>query len=779
MGYFNELPNIEINNRTKNELSNDEVTIVKNLFKRAKIRDDVVSVVSAFDYYSITGNERPEQIAEKFYEDAELDWVILITNNIIDLNSQWPLDENSLGKFLEDKYGDQAYTGIHHYETIAVYDSYKRLVLPGNLIVDESFYKAPEYQTITSVPPGITFPAITSAGIGASLLPLVGTGGTIVGAYIENSGQGYNTTPTVYLSAPPATSDATSECVINNYYVTTIVNLDGGVGYNEAPNITFSSPPTSVSAAASCVIDESGQVTSIVDLESGVGYGLTSPTIQFSFPPIVFASGTYVSIGGTTIGSSVEGAYVKSDGSKVYSSSLFGSTLINEYDLSTPWNVTTLSFANGLDVSTNFSYTTGIDFSADGQYMFVCGGLSGVYSLVKYTLSTNWDISTATVSQSLPIPEPGAVRLKSDGTVVYILNISGADTVHQYNLSTAWDLSSIGASSGNLNITGLSGEDEVAGFTFFEDGSKLFAVGSTLQSVLEFDLSTPWDLSSGSYIANYYIGDKITDPVDVYVKSDRKEVLVAGSIGGNPDKLFQYRLDSVAEASSTVTNSGVSTVTVTNSGIGYTVSPTITFSSPYPAVTATGESFINVSGIVTSITITNAGFGYTVAPTITIDAAPISKTASFTVQMNSNTGISSIVVTNGGSNYVNSPYFRIVSEPDDIVNVEIGDLHLQNNKTWKWNGTDWQEKITEELQYFDPGSSSIIRVSGSASSFPVTNYDYESKLNDEKRKILLLRPEYLPLVIDDLRNIMKYDPQSKYYVSDTLKSTYNPALSGV
>jgi hypothetical protein len=159
MPYFRELPNIQFNNRTKNEVSNDEVIIVKNLFKRAKIREDFAQVATAFEYYSITGDERPDQVAEKFYGDPELDWVVLLTNNILNVQDEWPLNLDSFYKYMIDKYGsEESFDDVHHYETIAIYDSYNREVLPGGLFVDEAFYNAPEFVSIDETPPGITFP---------------------------------------------------------------------------------------------------------------------------------------------------------------------------------------------------------------------------------------------------------------------------------------------------------------------------------------------------------------------------------------------------------------------------------------------------------------------------------------------------------------------------------------------------------------------------------------------------------------------------------------------
>lgn len=137
MSYFRELPNFEYISNFPNQSFNDDYIITKNLFKRPKLREDIANVVTAFEYYQITDNERPDQVAQKVYNNSDLDWVILITNNITNLNDQWPLDNNSLYKYLLDKYGDDETIGeVHHYETIEVRDDFNRLIVPGGLQVD-------------------------------------------------------------------------------------------------------------------------------------------------------------------------------------------------------------------------------------------------------------------------------------------------------------------------------------------------------------------------------------------------------------------------------------------------------------------------------------------------------------------------------------------------------------------------------------------------------------------------------------------------------------------
>jgi hypothetical protein len=140
MAYFRELPNISYISRLPDVSSNEEYITVKNLFKRAKLRTDVVNIITAFNYYQVEDNQRPEVVASKLYGDPELDWVILITNNITNVREQWPLSNNDLYNYMLDKYGtEQSLSSIHHYETIEVKDEYDRLVVPSGLQVDSNF----------------------------------------------------------------------------------------------------------------------------------------------------------------------------------------------------------------------------------------------------------------------------------------------------------------------------------------------------------------------------------------------------------------------------------------------------------------------------------------------------------------------------------------------------------------------------------------------------------------------------------------------------------------
>ena len=82
---------------------------------------------------------RDSNVAEKVYNSSNLDWVVLMSNNIIDINNEWPLTQSQLNIFLSEKYTPQQLVSIHHYETLELRDNKNQLILPAGLVVDEDF----------------------------------------------------------------------------------------------------------------------------------------------------------------------------------------------------------------------------------------------------------------------------------------------------------------------------------------------------------------------------------------------------------------------------------------------------------------------------------------------------------------------------------------------------------------------------------------------------------------------------------------------------------------
>ena len=139
MGYFRELPELEYQSFLSDAISSKEYLTVKNLFRRNKLRDDLQNVFTLFNKYEIVDGARPDMVAEEFYGDAELDWVVLMTAGIINVRDEWPLSNYRLYQYVEHKYGILELNEVRYYETKEIKDSNGRLILPAGKIVDEDF----------------------------------------------------------------------------------------------------------------------------------------------------------------------------------------------------------------------------------------------------------------------------------------------------------------------------------------------------------------------------------------------------------------------------------------------------------------------------------------------------------------------------------------------------------------------------------------------------------------------------------------------------------------
>ena len=139
MGYFRELPDLEYQSFLSDSISSQSYLRVKNLFRRNKLRDDLQNNFTVFDKYEIMEGARPDTVAEELFGNSELDWVVLLTAGIINVRDEWPLSNQDLYEFTENKYGFENINNVHHYETTEVKDSLGRLILPEGKVVDSNF----------------------------------------------------------------------------------------------------------------------------------------------------------------------------------------------------------------------------------------------------------------------------------------------------------------------------------------------------------------------------------------------------------------------------------------------------------------------------------------------------------------------------------------------------------------------------------------------------------------------------------------------------------------
>lgn len=139
--YFKTLPNIEYHSNLVDTNSSLNTTTAKNFFRRGKIRADIFQNASFFTKYTILGDERPDQVSEKFYGTPLYDWIVLTVNNILDVYNEWPLSQQALYNYLIQKYeSEENLYQIKHYKTLEIKNSLGQIVQNANIIVDESFY---------------------------------------------------------------------------------------------------------------------------------------------------------------------------------------------------------------------------------------------------------------------------------------------------------------------------------------------------------------------------------------------------------------------------------------------------------------------------------------------------------------------------------------------------------------------------------------------------------------------------------------------------------------
>lgn len=139
MTYFREVSDLLYQSQQPNRNSSYDYARVKNLFRRAKIRDDFFQNVITFTKYKIIGEERPEQVAEKVYGSSTYDWVVLISNNILNVRTEWPLSDSEFSEYLDRKYTAAELEQPYQYETTLVTDSRGKVILPAGKIVDPTF----------------------------------------------------------------------------------------------------------------------------------------------------------------------------------------------------------------------------------------------------------------------------------------------------------------------------------------------------------------------------------------------------------------------------------------------------------------------------------------------------------------------------------------------------------------------------------------------------------------------------------------------------------------
>ena len=221
---------------------------------------------------------------------------------------------------------------------------------------------------------------------------------------------------------------------------------------------------------------------------------------------------TFASVIGTA---GTVGLTFSSDGTKMYIIGV-NRDAVDQFDLSTAYRPSTMPSAvtKTFSVGAQESLPRDVQFKPDGTKMYVIGSSSD--SIFQYSLSTAWDVSTASydsVSYSVSGQETSPVGLewKPDGTKFYVIGSTG-DDVNEYDLSVAWDLSTVTFVQ-SFSVSAQTGAVP-AKVRFKPDGTKMYVNSETNTSIYEYVLSTPWDVSTASYNSvsyDYKLATNLTD----------------------------------------------------------------------------------------------------------------------------------------------------------------------------------------------------------------------------------------------------------------------------
>jgi hypothetical protein len=248
------------------------------------------------------------------------------------------------------------------------------------------------------------------------------------------------------------------------------------------------------------------------------------------------------------------------------------SDTVYQYSLSVAWDVSTASYA-----SISFSIPSAqdpspidLDFSPDGTKMYILGDQND--TVYQYTLSTAWNVSTASyASKSFSVatqePYPSGLAFHSDGTKMYVIG-TGNDTAYQYTLSTGWDVSTASYASKSFSV---ATQDAIPyDLLFNSDGTRFFVIGNFTDTIYQYTLSTAWDISTASYASkSFYVGSQEASPTSLKFNDDGSKMFFVGTYS---DTVYEYYMPSISCDGGNSDTWCVGTLVASNPSCSYSVS---------------------------------------------------------------------------------------------------------------------------------------------------------------------------------------------------------------
>ena len=279
-------------------------------------------------------------------------------------------------------------------------------------------------------------------------------------------------------------------------------------------------------------------------------YSFTPSNTATPYDTSLALSDTVASFSVAAQDATVRGVEFKADGTKMYVSGRANDS-VYEYDLSTAWDISTATYLQLFSVAAQDTDPEDLSFSPDGIYMYIMGGAGD--DVNQYTLSTAWNVSTASYTRSFSISSQSTamngLTFKPDGTKMYGIEQTTGNT-HEYNLSTAWNIST---ASFSQSFNTASGE----AIAFSADGTLMFTSNST--NIKKYTLSTAWDISTASLTSTTGIGigtvglsfksdgltmfgcDAVSDEIRAYRFVDLSTVTLPSAVVETPSAISSVR----------------------------------------------------------------------------------------------------------------------------------------------------------------------------------------------------------------------------------------------
>jgi WD40 repeat protein len=310
------------------------------------------------------------------------------------------------------------------------------------------------------------------------------------------------------------------------------VDLPSGQYFEYTPaadtTFTFSNAPTSGTAA--------GFALAVTGAEAASGYDLAN------------ASYDSVSADFSAQESNLYSAVFNGDGTKLFTLG-YASDSVHEYSLSTAYDLSTASYtSNSFSVASQAAVPFGLAFSNDGTKFYVAASDNVIY---QYSMSSAWDITTASyssISKSVSAQDSGlrAIDFKPDGTKLYVLGNTNK-RVYQYSMTTPWDVSTASYDSISFSVSGQT--SNASDISFSPDGSVFILCDAGGAYIRKYVLSTPWLISSSSWVGSFSVSSENTSPSGVvFNASGTKMYVLRNATGVN---IWQYTTGTSAPATFT------------------------------------------------------------------------------------------------------------------------------------------------------------------------------------------------------------------------------------